>query len=563
MISENHQNKNGQLSFILLAMMLSLILIALTYFYSVLQPKLQSQTENQASLIINMMVQNLLRQEVLENADLLSGEIQKLLSYSAEVEQPPFVKGLKIRFNSQVFPDHSGSLIRGNIECHDCFEIEKKLYSNQNNTVIAQVNFWIEPEYLDDLTPEFTFQFIAFLLGLVVMIGFVWKSIHKLNAYQTSTNHALRQTKEFNNKIINTIQDWLLVIDQDGRILNANQSALSQLNKDLSQINKKLIQQFVKPLDTHSSLIEQIQNKAENNKDEPQIEVKFKLKNQIEHYGVLTSTGFKDFKTTQPVQYLVIIKDIQSIKLAEAKLAYQAQMAHAGRLKSLGEMATGIAHEINQPLAVIRLAAEGIKESLSMQNPDAFEIEITQDIVNQVDRISVIINNMRSYARLNPSPRQWIAPHKPINNALTFFREQLRVNAIDLIEEIREDCPNIQVEQQKLEQVIVNIITNASQALEKIAHQHRKIRVHLECDLKHVILTIEDNGCGMDEMTRQHCLDPFYTTKETGEGTGLGLSIVNNILHEFNIELKIESKLGKGTRFILYIPHQNAEATDD
>lgn len=562
MISESYQNKHGQLSFIHFALMLGLIFIALVYFYSLLQPKLQNKTLNQASLVINAIAQDLLRPETLKDADLFIFEIKKVLSYSAEIDQPPFVKGLRVEFNSQIFPNHASHLERGNINCNDCLLITKKVYSTESYHQMAEIRFWINPKNMESFLPELSNHFIAFLLGLIVLIGLAWARTKQRIVEQTKVQKALNQANDFNNKIINTIQDWLVVIDQDGRIINANQSALNQLNKDISQLDNKLIQQFVKPVDTRTRLIEQIQNKAEK-KDEAHLEVKFKLKNQIEHYGVLNSTGFKDTNKSGPIHYLIIIKDIQSIKLAEAKLAYQAQMAHAGRLKSLGEMATGIAHEINQPLAVIRLAAEGIKESLSMQNPDAFEIEITQDIVNQVDRISVIINNMRSYARLNPSPRQWIAPHKPINNALTFFREQLRVNAIDLIEEIREDCPNIQVEQQKLEQVIVNIITNASQALEKIAHQHRKILVHLECDLKHVILTIEDNGCGMDEMTRQHCLDPFYTTKETGEGTGLGLSIVNNILHEFNIDLKIESKLGKGTRFILYIPHQNAEATDD
>ena len=167
---------------------------------------------------------------------------------------------------------------------------------------------------------------------------------------------------------------------------------------------------------------------------------------------------------------------------------------------------------------------------------------------------------MRAFARFQPTPKSWVKLHLPIESALSFFKEQLRINGIQVVEELDLDCPEVLIESQKLEQVIVNLIGNARHALNSVKDSREKtILISMQCDAEKITLVVEDNGIGMDENTREHCLDPFFTTKDSGEGTGLGLSIVHNILQEFNIKLMIQSELNQGSSFTLTIPHRFSE----
>jgi C4-dicarboxylate-specific signal transduction histidine kinase len=408
-------------------------------------------------------------------------------------------------------------------------------------------------------------KFIAFLIVLVFLLVMIWFSTRRLFLANIKTQQELRQANAYNQKILNTLQDWMLVIDEQGKVINANQAALAQLKLNPQNLDSLFIQQIITLDNQKKSLIDLFKEFPDDTQHNL-IEVKIKLNSQTLHHGLLSYARFVEPDTLgmqHQQQFLVMIKDVQALKIAESKLAYQAQVAHASRLKSLGEMAAGIAHEINQPLSVIRLGAEGIKHSLSAQNPDAFEVEIAQDMIDQVDRASVIIDNMRSFSRQKTTEKHWVRADILVNNALGFFREQFRIQGIALIEDIDTTCPEVEIERQKFEQVIVNLLTNARQSLETIHQRNPKIIVRLGCDQQKVILSIEDNGCGMDETTRQHCLNPFFTTKDAGDGTGLGLSIVDNILQELKISLIIESELAKGSRFILHIPHKMTDIEHD
>ncbi|WP_044408863.1 PAS domain-containing sensor histidine kinase [Thiomicrospira microaerophila] len=558
----NRPKKHGQLSLIFISVTLVLILIAFSYFYNILQPRLHQEAQNQSALLINSISQDLMQRQVIEDAFLLQREISKILLYSSEQYQQPYIKGLKIEFNPDLFPHHTRPLQRGKTQCKHCFEISKQLYCNSTNELIANVRFLINPVNYQRMINDITQKFFLFLGVLVLLLLVIWFSTRRLFIANLNTQDALKKANEYNQKILNTLQDWVLVINDQGRIINANQAASADLNIFNNAPDNLFIQQFVTAEKTQQPLMNLIKQPTQE-LQQNLIEVKIKTGHQTGHYGLLTCSRFIDPDQALSSQFLVVIKDVQALKIAESKLAYQAQMAHASRLKSLGEMAAGIAHEINQPLAVIRLGAEGIKQTLSRQNPDAFEVEMAQDMIDQVDRASLIIDNMRSFSRQKSTEKQWISAHTPLNNALGFFREPFRIQGITLVEQIDTGCPEIKVEIQKFEQVLVNLLTNARQALEKTHHLNPKITIKLQCDQQKVTLIIEDNGCGMDETTRQHCLDPFFTTKEAGDGTGLGLSIVDNILHELKIELIIESELAKGARFILHIPHKMTDNQDD
>ena len=555
MTKHSTYTQQGRLGLIFIGLAFGMVLLVFAYFYSVLQPRLHEEAQTQANMLTQSLGHELMKRNVLEDAFLLQREIGKILLYNDAGTEQPFINGIRIEFNPEYFPEHNRALQRGDTLCDHCFKVITPLYDQRTLELLGSVTYFVNPANYHRLINEIAYKFFIFIFVLALLLLVIWYATRNLWASMVKSQLELSQSNLYNKKILNTMQDWVFLIDHQGRILDANNSVIKDLGQSLEALQGHFIQEYIQTAEKNQRLLNAIKQITDSN-----LEVRFQMAGSDDHFGLLSAAPFEEDEQSTENKYLLVIKDTHALKNAEAKLAYQAQMAHASRLKSLGEMATGIAHEINQPLAVIRLGAEGIKHSLSAQDPKAFEVEIAQDVIDQVDRATHIINNMRSFARLQPSPKRWIEPQIPLNSALSFFKEQLRINGIELVEEIDTTCPEILIETQKFEQVIVNLITNARHALENLKDKRaRMIKLQLYCDHQVVTLTVEDNGTGMDEMTRQHCLDPFFTTKDAGEGTGLGLSIVHNILQEFNIKLMIQSDIGKGTRFIMQIPHKLSE----
>jgi C4-dicarboxylate-specific signal transduction histidine kinase len=245
------------------------------------------------------------------------------------------------------------------------------------------------------------------------------------------------------------------------------------------------------------------------------------------------------------------------VRKAEKKLQEkQAQIVHAGRLTAMGEMATGIAHEINQPLAVIRIAADGLKAYFMRQGTEGMETKAAQKIVEQVTRAADIINNMRSFARAGSETLEPVNLSEPLNRALSFFKEQFRIHEILLTLSVEENLPQVRLNAQKFEQIVVNFLSNARYAVEKKgetagrAYQKQvKVRLFRDAEKQSVVFEVSDNGIGMRPEVLQRCMEPFYTTKGVGEGTGLGLSIVHGIVRELKMEIELESTEGEGCTF--------------
>ncbi|MBL4782519.1 MAG: AAA family ATPase [Porticoccaceae bacterium] len=256
------------------------------------------------------------------------------------------------------------------------------------------------------------------------------------------------------------------------------------------------------------------------------------------------------------------LENLVAARTAELK-DKQAQLSHAGRLASLGEMATGIAHELGQPLQIIKLASSIIRDELES---DSFEYEeilsVSKDISIEVDKAADIITNMRAYAHFDDSQEaKAIDVSVPLRQCLVFFQQQFQQHSIDLQLEIASDLPMVRANAQKFQQIAVNLLSNARHSVDDREqqgeqHYHKEISVKLysEASQARLILAVEDNGVGMSEKVRQSCLDPFFTTKEPGRGTGLGLSIISGIMREFHFDMAITSVEGSGATFKVSMP---------
>jgi len=257
--------------------------------------------------------------------------------------------------------------------------------------------------------------------------------------------------------------------------------------------------------------------------------------------------------------------------------AHQAQLAHAGRLTALGEMASGIGHEIHQPLTVINLGAETCKNYFDKFDPHCPAAEAAFEMRTHVKKITNIINSMRSFSRASSGDWKKVSLQWPLQEALTFFKEQFRLHMIEYSQSLTPDLPLVRTDSQKFEQIIVNLLSNARYAVEKKQQRDPSFGKKISVSLSYkditddelgamlfsksettsnqvIILEVKDNGIGMNQDVLKRCLEPFFTTKEVGEGTGLGLSVTLGIIRELNFHLAIESSEGEGSIFRVFIP---------
>jgi signal transduction histidine kinase len=225
------------------------------------------------------------------------------------------------------------------------------------------------------------------------------------------------------------------------------------------------------------------------------------------------------------------------------------QLQHADRLATVGQLAAGIAHEINGPLNNILGYAQ-----LSSKQQDLPE-QVYQDLDNIV-RLSLhareVVKKVMLFSRQVPPKHDLVALNKVIHDSLYFTDPLSRQNKIKIKCRLGDDLPLIVGDFSQLRQVVVNLIVNSAQAMDHHGG-HIVIQTHHEIPDR-VILSVQDTGIGMTPGTLKQCFLPFFTTKDVDEGTGLGLSVVHGIIQGHNGEISVNSEVGKGSKFIVSFP---------
>ena len=237
----------------------------------------------------------------------------------------------------------------------------------------------------------------------------------------------------------------------------------------------------------------------------------------------------------------------------------QVNMLAASKLATLGEVATGVAHEMNQPLTYISTFTQNLETALQNDAVDLDRIKKRIGTVNaQLQRIDVIIRHLQTFGRKDED--LGAGNMKPVNvvniveNTLLFLGERLRLHNIALEKKFSAGVPAIAGHMNRLEQLFINFFQNAIQALS--AKDNAMITVaiaHLSAQNK-IQVKFSDNGVGMEPAVREKIFEPFFTTKGIGEGTGLGLAIVYGIVQEHGGTIICESEIDKGTTFTLEFP---------
>ena len=249
------------------------------------------------------------------------------------------------------------------------------------------------------------------------------------------------------------------------------------------------------------------------------------------------------------------ITELNKVRLeqeSERKEA-SAQIIQASKLATLGEMATSVAHELNQPLNVIRMAAGNCRRKISDGTADTEYLNNKMErIESQTARAAAIIDHMRMFGREANEELAPINPRAVVTSALDLMGEQLRLAGIEIVTEFSEDCSSILGHSIQMEQVILNLLTNAKDAMAK-KEGEKKITLRVFEDNKGVQITAEDAGGGIPGDVLPRIFEPFYTTKEMGKGTGLGLSVSYGIISDMKGTL-VADNIGGGARFTITLP---------
>jgi PAS domain S-box-containing protein len=239
------------------------------------------------------------------------------------------------------------------------------------------------------------------------------------------------------------------------------------------------------------------------------------------------------------------------------RLEREAQLTQAGKMATLGQMATGIAHELNQPLYVMRVGADFLAKAINrgQQISDDNLLKVSRNINAQVDRATNIINHLREFGRKSHFSTYPVDLNEPIRDVFTLLGKQLKLRNVEIRLKLDEGLPKIRADKNRLEQIFLNLVTNATHAMEATGPEATKQLTITTCqEGDKVVAVVSDTGTGMSEAMRQKIFEPFFTTKEAGKGTGLGLSITYNLVKDFNGDIHAESALNEGTTFKLTFP---------
>jgi C4-dicarboxylate-specific signal transduction histidine kinase len=231
----------------------------------------------------------------------------------------------------------------------------------------------------------------------------------------------------------------------------------------------------------------------------------------------------------------------------------QEQLVQAAKLATLGELTTGVAHELNNPLNNIGLFIGNAADLIEAGSDDKDRILLALNkAMSQVRKASEIISHLRTFGRLAPSSRELVPLQDVIERALSLLREQLRLRnvAVDVTH-----CPDdamVHGNAIQLEQVVLNLLTNARDA---VSHAPRRV-ISVTCEVANdrVRLVVDDSGPGVEPGMEQRVFDPFFTTKDVGAGTGLGLSITYGIIRDHNGTITLHNRPGEGAAFIVELP---------
>jgi len=356
----------------------------------------------------------------------------------------------------------------------------------------------------------------------------------------------LRESEEKYRTIIENTDEGYYEVDLKGKFTFVNTAALTIFHFNDDKILGKKFTDFF-PVKTADVLKQIFVNAYKMNQDLRNIHWKFKGQDEIRH--IESSIFIKRSKDGNPVGFRGVIRDITE------RHKIQEQLAESQRLSSLGEMAAGIAHEINNPITGIITYGELLKDIL-MANSE--EYGYGNEIVREGNRIAKIVKNLLAFARREEVDKTPNDIKEVVLDSVALFKANLKKHGVSLDIDIPEYLEMIMCSKSQIQQVLLNLMSNSIYALNEkypnIEEIDKIIDIKVSEHNKYLRLIFKDHGPGIPKDAIKRIFEPFFTTKRPDFGTGLGLSISYGIIKDHKGEIRIESEEGKWTKFTIDLP---------
>ncbi len=288
--------------------------------------------------------------------------------------------------------------------------------------------------------------------------------------------------------------------------------------------------------------------------------------------------AFSDFRKTQMLTLLLLVVGcivvitvaftlpryiVKLISSAETKSeAMNRQVVESGKLASIGELAAGIAHEINNPVAIMVEEAGWIEDLLEdealKETGNLLEFKRALKQINtQGKRCKEITHKLLSFARKTDSTINDVEVNEAIREMVSLTAQMAKYNNVSIGTKLEENLPFVRISPSELQQVMLNLINNAIDAMEKTGGSLTIETLRSHAEKKHIEILIEDTGPGIPKENLERIFNPFFTTKAVGKGTGLGLSICYGLVQKMGGKIEVSSQVGVGTQFRIFIPFQD------
>jgi len=365
---------------------------------------------------------------------------------------------------------------------------------------------------------------------------------------RTRLTSELKRSEKKYMDIFNNIPSAVFVLDQaDLSIRDCNEGAVSLYGRDKSELAGMSFLDLFTDADKAPFAMDVKKGKNIN-------QVKHIAKDGREFF-VSINCSPSEFDKSKV--YLVTVSDISK------RLEMEQQLIQASKMAILGEMATGVAHEINQPLAVIQTSVDLIKRSLARDEipGEGLLRRVTELVAEQVTRATKIINHMREFGRKSEISTEAVDVNHVLRRSFDFFSQQLALHNIEVLWELDDKLPLARCEANRMEQVFINLLINARDAIEERAAKSQedskppaRISIKTTSNSGFVSVRISDTGTGIPESKIARIFEPFFTTKQVGKGTGLGLSISYGIIKDYGGTINVANNRDGGASFFIRLP---------
>jgi PAS domain S-box-containing protein len=366
---------------------------------------------------------------------------------------------------------------------------------------------------------------------------------------------ALRESEDRYRLLVEESPD-AIVIYQDGNLVFVNSTGVRQLGaRTQAELLGRRVADVIHP-DDYPLAMERIRRRLAGETGVYPAEVRYV---RLDGTTVAMEVSATPIVIGGRPAVQFIARDITERRQAEeAQVKLEAQLVQAQKLEAIGTLASGVAHEINNPInGVMNYAQLILDQSPSGSRTATF----AREIIRETERVATIGRNLLQFARQDNQGQGLVSLVDIVRSSLSLIQTVIRLDQIILAVEVPEDLPPLRCRSQQIQQVLMNLIANARDALNARyagAHADKIIRLVAERVEREgrlwVRTVVEDHGIGVTEAVRHRLFDPFFTTKPRDQGTGLGLSISRSIVKEHHGELSLVSKPGQWTRFQFELP---------